>query len=150
MMGFKIDRFRGEGQNPFSPLFLRFANFQLQVACKYDEPATQEIRVMKRPKSTRRSRITQRSEAGFSLIELLIAVAVILIIAAIAIPNYIQSKMRANEASAAQSIRNIVTAEFVYSTTYGINFTAGPRLIQITGSGVNPNQNNAGLIDDVL
>jgi len=48
-------------------------------------------------------------------------VAAILTIAAIDIPNYIQSKTRANGAAAVQSLRNIATAELVYSTTYGIN-----------------------------
>ena len=90
----------------------------------------------------------RRSNTGFSLIELLVVVAVILIIAAIAIPNYIQSKLRANESSAVQSLRNLTTAELVYSTTYGVDFT--PSLSQLSGTGVNPDVNNAGLIDEVL
>jgi type IV pilus assembly protein PilA len=90
----------------------------------------------------------QLSNKGFSLIELLIVVAVILIVAAIAIPNYIQSKMRANESAAVHSLRDISTAELFYSSTYGINYST--TLIQLTGSGVNPDVNNAGLIDDVL
>jgi prepilin-type N-terminal cleavage/methylation domain-containing protein len=55
---------------------------------------------------------------GFSLIELLIVVAIILIIAAIAIPNLLRSRMAANEASAVGSIRTINTSAVTYSTTY--------------------------------
>lgn len=55
---------------------------------------------------------------GFSLIELLIVVAIILIIAAIAIPNLLRSRISANEASAVASIRAISTAQISYATTY--------------------------------
>jgi prepilin-type N-terminal cleavage/methylation domain-containing protein len=59
-----------------------------------------------------------KKQKGFSLIELLIVVAIILIIAAIAIPNLLRSKMAANEASAVGSVRSINTAEVAYATAY--------------------------------
>jgi prepilin-type N-terminal cleavage/methylation domain-containing protein len=57
-------------------------------------------------------------QRGFSLIELLIVVAIILIIAAIAIPNLVAARMRANEASAVATVRTIDTAELTYSQSY--------------------------------
>jgi type IV pilus assembly protein PilA len=57
-------------------------------------------------------------EKGFSLIELLIVVAIILIIAAIAIPNLLRSRIAANEASAVSSMRAITTAEHGYAQAY--------------------------------
>ncbi len=59
---------------------------------------------------------------GFSLIELLIVVAIILIIAAIAVPNLLRARRTANEASAVQSLKAIQTGQLMYQSTYG-NFT---------------------------
>jgi type IV pilus assembly protein PilA len=58
------------------------------------------------------------NQKGFSLIELLIVVAILLIISAIAIPSYLRSRMQANEASAVGSVRMINTAAMTYSSTY--------------------------------
>jgi type IV pilus assembly protein PilA len=91
-----------------------------------------------------------KKQKGFSLIELLIVVAIILIIAAIAIPNLLRSKMAANEASAVGSVRSINTAEVAYATAYpNIGYSA--TLANL--GGVAPCTASAAtscLIDDVL
>jgi type IV pilus assembly protein PilA len=88
------------------------------------------------------------SSKGFSLIELVIVVAIILIVAAIAIPNFLRAKMQAHESAAAQNLRTITTAEVIYSTTYNIGFSNS--LTQLSGTSVIADPNNAGLIDSVL
>jgi len=91
----------------------------------------------------------RRDSKGFSLIELLIVVAIILIIAAIAIPNLLRSRIAANQASAIGSMRVINTAEVAFSSSFGQGYTS--TLAQLGPPASGPvTASAAGLIDSVL
>jgi type IV pilus assembly protein PilA len=78
-----------------------------------------------------------KRQKGFSLIELLIVVAIILIIAAIAIPNLLRARIQANEASAAASLHALNTAEISYSSAFpAIGFSAS--LANLGDGGLSP------------
>ena len=89
-----------------------------------------------------------KKQKGFSLIELLIVVAIILIIAAIAIPNLLRSRMAANEASAVGSLRTINTACVTYSTTYPSQ--GYPANLTNLSPATSATSTSADLIDSVL
>jgi type IV pilus assembly protein PilA len=94
-----------------------------------------------------------RKEKGFSLIELLIVVAIILIIAAIAIPNLLRARIAANEASAVASLRTINTAQVTYTMAYPTVGYAGAlsNLGPSAGTGcAAPTSTNSCIIDYVL
>jgi type IV pilus assembly protein PilA len=91
--------------------------------------------------------MTNTRDTGFSLIELLLVVAIILIISAIAIPSLMRSKIAANEASAVATLRTL-NIEFVsYASLYGVGF---PASLSNLGPATYPSSTAADLIDVVL
>jgi type IV pilus assembly protein PilA len=92
-----------------------------------------------------------RRHTGFTLIELLIVVAIILVIAAIAIPNLIRSRQRANEASAVASVRSISTAQTNYVINYPtVGYADALAKLGPPPPGTAADSTAAGLLDSVL
>jgi type IV pilus assembly protein PilA len=100
-------------------------------------------------KTDSKKQLGAAAQHGFSLIELLVVVAIILIIAAIAIPSLLSSRIAANEAAAAVTVRTITTAAMTYSSTYGNGFP--PNLATLGGPPAGPATcNQAILLDEII
>lgn len=101
-----------------------------------------------RPAAARYTTSAPTKASGFTLVELLIVVAIILIIAGIAIPSFLRSRMAANEASAVEHVRAIGTAATVYNTTWNNGYP--PDLPTMGGIGLAATCTQALLLDQLI
>jgi len=88
--------------------------------------------------------------AGFSLIELMIVVAVIVIIAALAIPNLLRARMAANESAAVAALRTVATQEVNYNSSWGSGYSPTLAALGPPSPGTPASPSTADLIDQVL
>jgi type IV pilus assembly protein PilA len=93
--------------------------------------------------------MAQRKQRGFSLVELLVVVAIILIITAIAVPNLLTSRMRASESSAVQALRTLNNSQMAYSNLYGPQNGYAPNLHAL-GPGTPCDNTHACMVDELL
>jgi type IV pilus assembly protein PilA len=92
-----------------------------------------------------------RAQKGFSVVELLIAIAIMLVISAIAIPGVLRSRVAANESLAVSSVRQIDVAETAYSATYSGGYASAlAQLGPPSGNHVKPGPAASGMLDSVL
>jgi prepilin-type N-terminal cleavage/methylation domain-containing protein len=95
-------------------------------------------------------RIAHPARRGFSLIELLIVVAIILTIAAIAIPNFTRARQQANETAAASALRIMATSQVQYETSFQQGYAAQLSYLGPPPPGTSPSLTGAALIDSIL
>lgn len=92
-----------------------------------------------------------RLQRGFSLIELLVVMSIILVLASLAIPNFFRSKVAANEASAVSAVRTINTAQTTYAISYpSVGYASNLAALADPPPGQPVDSTHAGLVDWVL
>ena len=92
----------------------------------------------------------RRTRRGFSLIELLIVIAIILVIAGLAIPNFMRSRMKANETAVVSALRSITTANEAYRNTFGGAYAPSLNAMAPPPAGSPRSASAADLVDPIL